>query len=382
MVMSSRAPRLIAVIALVQAVVAPGAAWAYEPPAGISSICVEAGTGTVVSASHADLERPPASMVKMMLMLLVAEGVAAELWTLDKPIQVSAEAQRMGGAQLWLKQGDVHALGRLMNAVAVASANDAAFAVAEGLWGSEAAYLRRANQRAAELGMKHTTIRSVHGLPPSSGEQHDMTTARDMATLALACTQQPLIMGWVKQKEFRFEPGGCLRSNTNKLLGRCEGCDGLKTGWIRASGWCLTATAVRDGVRVIAVVMGCPTKWGRFNTAETLIDQGFEGVTKCRVVNKGEDLGQPVSVAKTDPLRLHLKASQDLWVTVRTTDLPKLEIKAFAPDPLPTYVRPGDLLGEVRVLLAGKTLAQAPLSVPTDLHGARWRLDVADYFCY
>lgn len=250
-------------------------AWAAEPDAEACAICMEAASGRVLEAQNADVQRPPASMVKLMLMLLVAEGEARGDWTFETKITASRHAQAMGGSQVWLAAGDVFALGHLMRAVAVGSANDAAMAVAEGLWGSEAAYLAAANARAKALGMTRTEVHSVHGLPPSKGEKTDLTTVRDMAVLARQCVRYPRILDWVGRKEFEFRPGQSILYNTNKLLWRMEGCDGLKTGYTRVAKFCVAATAERNGVRLIAVVMGHPSKYGRFNLAQRMLEEGF-----------------------------------------------------------------------------------------------------------
>ncbi len=207
----------------------------------VSVICVELDRGLVLYEEHADIKRPPASMIKLMLMLLVAEGYGRGDWTHDTAIPVSALAESMGGTQVYLNAGESWPLGELMRAVSVASANDAAMAVAEGLWGSEAKYLRAANARAGALGMKDTVIHGVHGLPPDNGEDFDQTTARDMAVLAAMCAKEPEIMGLVGQKELQFRPKDATKFNTNKMLWRMDDCDGMKTGFIRAAGFCVTA---------------------------------------------------------------------------------------------------------------------------------------------
>lgn len=268
--------------------IASGAANTQPAAPEISTICVDASNGAVLSEQNADQQRAPASMVKMIQLLLVAEGLKTGRWTLETPIPISEHAQRMGGTQVFLTKGQTWPLGQLMNAVAVASANDAAMAVAEGLWGSEQAYLEAANLRANELGMSNTIFYSVHGLPPDKGKAGDLTTSRDMAILARHCAQQAQIMEWVGQKEFRFRPGDAVIYNTNKLLWRMENCDGIKTGYTRASGFCVAATAKRDGIRLICVVMGSPSKYGRFNLAKELMEKGFAELRRMQAASEAE----------------------------------------------------------------------------------------------
>ena len=263
----------------------------------MSAVCVEAGTGRVLHETHGALVRPPASMLKMMLMLLVAEGIEAERWRGDTVISVSARAAAMGGTQVFLSEGETRTLEELMQATAVASANDAAMAVGEGLWGGEAAYLRAANERAQRLGMRDTVLRSIHGLPPDPGELPDETTARDMATLARACVKMPRILAWTSRKSIRFRPGAAEVYNTNKLLWRLEGCDGLKTGYIRAAGFCLTATAERSGVRLVCVVMGAPSYRDRYNVASALLEAGFARIRRAVEQSPPGPAGIPSSSA-------------------------------------------------------------------------------------
>ncbi|MDQ1256566.1 MAG: hypothetical protein QG656_1164 [Candidatus Hydrogenedentes bacterium] len=346
------------------------------PP--VSKICIDAETGVIVEEENADIRRPPASMVKMMLLFLTAEGLGRGDWTLDTEITVTKNAESMGGSQLWIKEGDVYTLRQLINAAAVVSANDAAMAVAEGLWGSKEAYLAIANQRAAELGMTNTEFHSVHGLPPRDETPDDLTTARDMATLARQCVYTPPIMEWVGQKEFNFRPNSTCHS-TNKLLTMMDECDGLKTGWTRDAGWCLTATARKDHLRLISVLMGCPSKMDRFKISKAILDEGFASLKCFRVVHKGDSLGDPVSVADCDPLRVQLAAAEDIWVTVRASDVERIQVLTEPPCQLASPIRPGTPVGQVRVLLGGEVLGQSALTVPSDINLAQWRLSVADY---
>ena len=333
----------------------------------ISAICVEAESGLVLFQQAADIQRPPASMVKLIMMLMVAEGLQTGKWTLETPIQTSAYAASMQGTQVFLKAGEVWPLSKMMDAIAVASANDASAAVAETLWGGVPEYLQAANLRAVELGMIDTTFRTANGLPPANGRDFDITTARDMAILARACVQHDIVMTWCGQKETRFRPNDGVRSNTNKLLDRMEECDGLKTGFIRAAGFCIAATAQRDGIRLISVVMGNPVKWERFNQAQELLENGFQSVQRVHLVAAGQPLGQPVPVSNSHVAQVQLAAAKDLWVTVRKEDMPHLKILAEHPGTLLTPITSGSIVGEVRVQLGSATIARCPLTVPVDL---------------
>ena len=365
--------RAIAVGVLLSVV--SGVAWGDIPihlPDSVSALCIEAESGLILFEKDASEVRPPASMLKMMVMLLVSEGVEAGVWSLDKPITVSARAQSMGGSQVYLKAGEVWPLAQLMRAVAVASANDASVAVAEGLFGSVENCLVRMNERARELGMLQTTFRSVNGLPPDPGQPFDQTTALDMAMLARQCVQDPLVMDWVRQREFVFKPGTAPKYNTNKLLWRLPDCDGLKTGYIRAAGFCVTATAQRNGLRLISVVMGHNNKHQRFQLAQDLLEQGFTQVRKERVVAKGKSEALRVEVVNGDVGSVPLAVAEDVWLVAKNEDLEQIEIKTLLPDSVQAPQPAGTEVGEVQVLFEGKLLKSTPVILANDLERNTW----------
>ncbi|MBM3288699.1 MAG: D-alanyl-D-alanine carboxypeptidase [Candidatus Hydrogenedentes bacterium] len=342
---------------------------AAEPPDDATLSCtnyitVIADNGLVVDELNPDERRAPASMVKLILIYMVTELLEKGTCTLETPIAVTANAQAMGGTQVQVKAGDVHTLGVLMEAISVASANDAAYAVAEGLWKTEADYLIAANACAKELGMRDTVIRSVHGLPPSPGELADETTARDLAILSCACVKKPQIMAWVGMKELVFRPGEDPKENTNKLLGRTLGCDGLKTGYTRQAGFCLTATAIRDDVRLITVVMGCPRLKDRFDVTNRLIEDGFGKVRRVRLLAADTLVDPAIALRNAKQTTLRLAPEQDVWVTAKETDFPQMTIETTTPKLLQAPLALGQHAGSVKIKLAGQTLAETPLRVP------------------
>lgn len=325
-----------------------------------SVYCVEAETGIELVNRNADLRRPPASMIKMVMMLMVDEGVEAKKWSYDTIIPVSKNAEGMGGTQVYVKMGEKHPLESLMLAIAVASANDASMAVAEGLWGGKAQYLEACNRRAQELGMTQSLFHSVHGLPPSKGESFDLTTARDMAVLGRACVRRPKILEWTSRKELVFRESDGVKASTNKLLGVVPGCDGIKTGFIRAAGFCITATAARDGVRVIAVVMG-DTKRGRFESAGEVLEQGLGMVTRVRPVTAGMTVGRAVPVTNGVAPTVSLTARDVLETVVLKEDAGKLQLMVSAPAALAAPVAAGAEVGGVKLTLGDRVLGETAL---------------------
>lgn len=335
-----------------------------------SAISVEAETGLVLYEKNADVVRPPASMIKLIQMLLVAEGLEEGRWTLDQRITASRKAQRMGGTQVYLEAGDTFTLEHLMHAVSVASANDAAMAVAEGLWGSEEAYLAAMNTRADELGMVNSEFSSVHGLPPDAGEEPDKTTARDMALLGRACVEMPRVLGWTSMRELQFRPGEAIKYTTNKLMRRRNDMDGLKTGYIRAAGFCIAATLQKNGVRVISVVMGHTDKRERFNLAERLLDEGVALVRRDEFLSG--DAKIEISVEECETEITTLLTDEGITLLTRRDEFNLIELVYDHPKTLKAPLKKGDKIGTVSAMLGTKLLAQRDLYVAEDLPVAGW----------
>lgn len=338
-----------------------------------SHICIIADSGLVVSEHNPHEQRAPASMVKMALMLLVAEGVEDGTWKLDKTLTVPKAAEKPSGAGVGLRAGQEYTLEQLIKAVAIVSANDAAAAVAVALWGTEEAYLRKANLLAYELGMKNTRFRSPHGLPPAGDAKGDVSTARDLAVLARACSQNPLVMSWVGEESFVLSEDGGVRRSTNRLLGRMPGCDGLKTGFTLAAGYCIAATAKRDGVRLITVVMGCRALQDRFEVAERVLEDGFSRVSRVRVLAKGQRVEAAVTVHNSDTPFVQLASGADVWFALREGDAERVRYVPRCPDRVNAPLSRGTEIGQVDILLAGQVLASAPLMIPEDLEVPSWQ---------
>lgn len=337
-----------------------------------SYICIEPVSGLVLMEEHADLQRPPASMLKMMVLLLVMEGIDSGNWAYNTQITVSAHAQSMGGTQVYLAEGETWPLKTLLQAIAVASANDASVAVAEGLWGSVDKCLKRMNQRAAELGMTKTVFYSVHGLPPDDRKTFDQTSARDMATLGRELLKHPDILEFTSMKSFCLREKDGAKSNTNHLLQSMPECDGLKTGYIRAAGFCLTGTAKRNGIRLLSVVMGS-NKRGRFSHTKDILEKGFSMVQRVTPVQSGMKIGKPVAVEKGLAREITLEAKNDIQVIVKNTDLDRLALEITAPTNLEAPVKAGKEAGHVRVILDNKPLGETSLLIADAVERKRFK---------
>ncbi|UHD47616.1 D-alanyl-D-alanine carboxypeptidase [Aureimonas altamirensis] len=237
---------------------------------GQSELVLDASTGRILYQENANELRYPASLTKLMTLYLLFEAVESGRLTLESPLTVSAEAASRPPARLGLPVGTSITVREAATALAVRSANDVAVVVAEGVAGSEEAFARQMNARARAIGMSRTHFVNASGLP----DEGQISTARDMALLALQLrTRFPAYQNFFTLKEFRFN--GRRYEATNKLLGKVPGVDGLKTGYIRASGFHLVATAQRGNKRLIAVVMGGETGRARDARAEQLLETWF-----------------------------------------------------------------------------------------------------------
>lgn len=243
-----------------------------------SAVVIEAGSGRILWEDHAGAEAYPASMTKMMNLFVVLDDIAAGSLRLDQPVTISREVAQIGARQVWLAEGEVFPLEELIYATMVHSANDAATALAIAASGSREAHAARMSAKARQLGLRSTVFHNVHGLPPGPGQQVDVSSALDMARLAdalLKAHPETLNYSSVYMRDFRPGDHMVRLTSSNKLLNSVEGCDGLKTGYFRAGGFSITATAKRGETRVIAVVMGCKNKDDRNQWAERLIERGF-----------------------------------------------------------------------------------------------------------
>jgi D-alanyl-D-alanine carboxypeptidase (penicillin-binding protein 5/6) len=266
-----------------------------------SGILMDADSGTVLFEKDAHRVAPPASMTKMMLILLIAERVRDGSLRWDDPIPTSAWASRIGGSQVYLKEGEVFPLSEMMQAIVIHSANDAAVAVAEAVAGSADAFVDLMNDRAKDLGMHDTTYHSVHGLPPGRGQKADMTSAYDLAILGRELVKFPDILKWSSTKEAPFRNGTMTLTNTNRLVRETNWVDGLKTGYYREVGFNVTATAKREDLRLIAVIMAAPQKRDCFGQAAALLNKGFANYRALVAVKQGDIVANDVAVSGGKP---------------------------------------------------------------------------------
>lgn len=251
---------------------AEAAEFTDTPDAG-SALLMEASTGRVLYEYNADKALPPASVTKVMTMLLVLEAIDSGQITPEDMVTVSDYASGMGGSQVFLKAGEVMSVNDLLKSVVVASANDAAVALAEYVCGSEASFVSRMNERAAELGMVNTVFKNTNGLDDS--DEGHVTSARDIALMSREVLKHKRIFEYSTIWMDSIRDGAFGLTNTNRLVRFYRGCNGLKTGSTSKAGFCISATAERGGMQLICVIMASPTKDARNALAASLLDWGF-----------------------------------------------------------------------------------------------------------
>jgi D-alanyl-D-alanine carboxypeptidase (penicillin-binding protein 5/6) len=240
---------------------------------------LDAATGKVLYEDQADAKGYPASVLKLMDLLIILEKIQQKQLSLQDQVPVSAKASHTGGSRVWLAEKESFTVDEMLYALMIQSANDAAVALAEKVAGSTDAFIELMNRRAKELGMNSTIFHSVHGLPPGKGQEHDVTTARDLSILCRELLKHPDTLRYTATPERPFRPKVAgktviMRSH-NHLLGHVEGCDGLKTGYITASGYSIAVTALRHGHRVIVVVLDSISLKVRDAKAAELVSKGF-----------------------------------------------------------------------------------------------------------
>lgn len=243
-----------------------------------SAILIEANTGTVLYEKNADEALPPASVTKVMTLLLVMEAVDSGMIKLSDSVVVSERAAAMGGSQIYLEIGEVMSVEDLIKSVVIASANDAALALAEHIYGSEDAFVAKMNEKAKELNMKNTNFENTNGLDDTT--KRHLISARDIAIMsAELIVKHPSILNYTTIWQDTIRNGEFTLSNTNKLVRFYPGANGLKTGSTAKAKFCISASAKRDGLQLIAVVMGSSTKDSRNAIAKQLFDFGFANFT-------------------------------------------------------------------------------------------------------
>lgn len=306
-----------------------------------SAILIEATTGKVLYEQNADEALPPASVTKVMTLLLVMEAIEEGKIKLDDMVSTSAHAASMGGSQIFLKEGEVMSVEDMIKSVVIASANDAACALAEFVSGSEEAFVKAMNERAAELEMKNTTFENTNGLDDTA-ENH-LTSSRDIAIMSAELIKHDKILEYSSIWMDTVRNGEFGLTNTNRLVRFYRGCTGLKTGSTAKAGFCISATAERDGMKLVAVIMGADSRDIRNAAATKLLDWGFANYGVYSYAGEKFDGIRVLGGAKST-----LAAESSPYsIVVKKSDLSKIEKKSDVPSEIGAPIKKGDVVGSV-----------------------------------
>lgn len=340
---------------------APAAALDARDPAAPevaapSAVLIERETGTVLYAKDETERRPPASVTKVMTLLLIAEAVDSGELALDDMVTASERAASMGGSQIWLEVGEQLSVSDMIKCVAVVSANDCAVALAEHLCGSEAAFVERMNQRAEELGLENTQFTNCTGLFDDTAHY---TCALDIAVMSRELLGHEWIKDYTTIWMDSVRDGASELTNTNKLVRYYEGCTGLKTGYTSTAMYCLSASAERDGTEYIAVIMHAESIESRNKDASALLDYGFANFRLCPLTS-GEELPE-VAVELGTEASVTPVYDGGGAVLLRTKDAQGLTWSLDLPESVAAPVRAGERLGTLTLSNSSGPVAEVPI---------------------
>ena len=314
-----------------------------------AAVLMEKTTGTILYEENATVQYEPASVTKVMTLLLVMEAIDSGTLSWEDTVTASAHAVSMGGSQIWLKEHEQMTVHDMVKAVAVVSANDCSVALAEHIAGTETAFVERMNRRAKELGMEHTNFVNCTGLPA----QGHLTCALDIAIMS-----RELILNHPDIRQFStiwmdtLRDGAFQLSNTNKLIFYYEGATGLKTGFTDSALYCLSATAERDGMELIAVVMHAPTSEERFDSAKALLNYGFSQYA-LTTVYPAEPI-RPVEVLLGESEFVQPVPARECTVLLEKSKAGSVTTRVELCGDVSAPVEKGQRLGQIRVLVDGE----------------------------
>lgn len=329
-----------------------------------SALLMEPMSGKILYEKNADEKFAPASVTKVMTMLLTMEAVDSGQIKLEDKVTCSENAKKMGGSTMLLDTGEIRTVEELLKGVAIASGNDAAVALAEYLGGTEADFVIIMNKRAQELGMTNTTFKNCNGLP---AEGH-LSSAKDIALMSKELLKHPTVLKYTGTymdsiSEGRKSPIELV--NHNKLVRFFEGCDGLKTGFTDEAKYCITATATRNGVRMLSVIMGAPTYKIRNRDAGVLLNYGFSKYEGKKLVAKDQEIDKVFMDEQTQKFFM-AKAKEDLNLILPKGVNQELQ-KKIVIDELKKEYKAGDMVGKYEVYLGNEKVGEVEIYCDRDI---------------
>lgn len=326
-----------------------------------SAILIEPTTNTIIYENNKDERRAPASMTKMMTMLLIMEAIDDGRIKLDDMVTISKKAANMGGSQVFLQENMKLQVEQLLKSIAIASGNDAAVAMAEFIGGSTEEFVNMMNAKAKELGLKNTNFMNVHGLD----EENHYSSAYDMSQIAVELLKHEKILEYTSLYEEYLEKPDGTKSwlvNTNKLVRFYEGVDGLKTGYTKTAGYCLTSTAKKNNIRFVTVVMGADTTEHRSSDTTSMLNYAFANYKLNNVLNKEQIIGE-IAVKRGKKNKSTISLKEDINDLVRNSETKNysFNINKFN---ITAPVNKGDVVGSIEVIdNNGKVLKTADLVI-------------------
>ncbi len=328
-------------------------------------IVTEASTGKMLDGENIHEKRPPASITKLMLAYVVMDKLNKKEISLTDKITVSKEAAKIGGSQVYLKEGEVFTLEELMKATLIASGNDAAYAVAEFVAGSKEEFIKLMNEKARDLGMNDTEFNSVHGLPPSKGQKEDLSSCYDLAILARELLKYPKIIEWTSLKTETFRDGKFIMNNHNKLLTKMPDIvDGLKTGYYRETGYNIVATGKKGDLRFIVVVLGSPTAKVRDDIAMEKFKKAFAQYKIINVVKKGEVIDKDIYLVDGKYRKIRGITNAGFVCPVPNDKKDAIKKEIVIQERVKGEVKEGQKLGEVIIKMDNNVIARVDIVSP------------------
>jgi D-alanyl-D-alanine carboxypeptidase (penicillin-binding protein 5/6) len=337
------------------------------PEIGATSyVLVDFHSGETIAAKDADLPVEPASITKLMTSYVVFAEIEAGRLNLADPVRISEKAWRTGGSRMFVEVDTEVSVEDLLKGVIIQSGNDASVALAEHVAGSEEVFAQMMNAEAERLGMNNSNFLNATGLP---APEH-LTTARDVAILARDLIARfPEFYRWYAEREFSYN--GITQQNRNLLLARDPSVDGLKTGHTEAAGYCLATSAIRDGMRLVSVVMGTVSEDARASASQALLNYGFRFFETFKLYSAGDELAS-AEVWKGSDDELRLAVAEDLYVTIPRGRQGELAASLQVPSPAIAPFSAGQHFGELAIEFEGQALLTRPLLVVDEVPAAGW----------
>lgn len=326
-----------------------------------SALLMEANTGKILFSQNENEKASPASVTKIMTLLLVMEAIADGRMSKDEKITVSDHAASMGGSQVFLEEGEQMSVEELLKCTVIASANDAAVALAEHLGGSESLFVSMMNKKAEELGMKNTFFENVTGLDDET--KNHLTSALDIALMSRELLKYDLIKKYSSLWQDTIRNGEFTLTNTNRLVRYYDGCNGLKTGSTDKAGYCISASAERGGMQLIAVIMGAETRDERNAGARALLDYGFSNFTLYKSDAEGLE-NVPIIKGVKDYTTVY---SSEFSCVISKSDLKKIEKVYDIPTEITAPMRKSDVVGKVTYKIENTVIGTSDIYVVEDV---------------